>query len=106
MAKKKEVQYEDCWIFILLLTTLTILMESLKTYTFKISNPATFMNEIAGTADIYRKDSIIEQMRAEVTEAFQAVLNGLGSDEHQVKVGDLQGKTPLIKKMMSEEVFD
>ena len=37
MAKKKEVQYEDCWIFILLLTTLTILMESLKTYTFKIS---------------------------------------------------------------------
>ena len=87
-------------------TPMQVKIKCFGTYTFKISNPATFMNEIAGTADIYRKDSIIEQMRAEVTEAFQAVLNGLGSDEHQVKVGDLQGKTPLIKKMMSEEVFD
>ena len=75
-------------------------------YTFKISNPALFMNEIAGSTDIYKKESIIEQMRAEVTDAFQAVLNGLGTEEYHVKVGELQGKSPLIKKMMSEEVFD
>ena len=38
MAKKiKESLYNDCWMYILLLTTLAILIESLKTYTFKIS---------------------------------------------------------------------
>lgn len=35
--KKKEEIYNDCWMYILLLTTLTILLESLKTYTFKIA---------------------------------------------------------------------
>lgn len=34
--KKKEELYNDSWMYILLLTTLTILLESLKTYTFKI----------------------------------------------------------------------
>lgn len=33
---KKEEYYEDCWLYILLLTTLVILLESLKTYTFKV----------------------------------------------------------------------
>ncbi len=38
MSKKKvEELYNDSWMYILLLTTLTILLESLKTYTFKIS---------------------------------------------------------------------
>ena len=38
MAKKKqETLYNDCWMYILLLTTLTILIESLRSYTFKIS---------------------------------------------------------------------
>lgn len=87
-------------------TPLQVNIKCFGTYTFKISNPAIFMNEIAGSADIYRKESIIEQMRAEVTDAFQAVLNGLGTEEYHVKVGELQGKSPLIKKMMSEEVYD
>lgn len=34
--KKEEVIYNDCWIYILVLTTLVILLESLKDYTFKI----------------------------------------------------------------------
>ena len=34
--KKVQEKYDDSWIFILLLTTLTILLESLKTYTFTI----------------------------------------------------------------------
>lgn len=38
MKKVKKVQtYEDCWIYILLLTTLAILLESLKKYTFCIA---------------------------------------------------------------------
>lgn len=36
--KKKDDLYEDCWMYILLLTTLVIFLESLKTYTFKLFN--------------------------------------------------------------------
>lgn len=36
--KKQEELYEDCWLYILLLSTLVILLESLKNYTFTISN--------------------------------------------------------------------
>ncbi len=32
--KKKEDSYDDCWMYILLLTTLAILLESAKSYTF------------------------------------------------------------------------
>lgn len=39
MPKKKlEERYNDCWIYILLLTTLAILIQSVKTYTFNIYN--------------------------------------------------------------------
>lgn len=34
--KKEEPIYNDCWMYILLLTTLVILLESLKSYMFKI----------------------------------------------------------------------
>lgn len=36
--KKKKDSYDDSWMYILLLTTLTILTYSLSTYTFKISS--------------------------------------------------------------------
>ena len=35
--KKEEKYYDDCWMYILLLSTLVILLESLKNYTFKIA---------------------------------------------------------------------
>ena len=35
--KKNELIYNDCWMYILLLTTLVILLESLKNYTFQIA---------------------------------------------------------------------
>lgn len=40
MTRKKEMkmQYSDSWIYILILSTLVILAESLKTYMFKINN--------------------------------------------------------------------
>ena len=75
-------------------------------YTFKISNPATFMSKIAGTADEYRKDSIIEQMRSEVIGAFQNVLNELGNSAHKVPVLELPSATDEIKAAMDEKVFD
>ena len=53
-------------------------------YTFKITDPAIFMSKIAGTADEYKKDTLIEQMRSEVIASFQNVLNELGTSAHKV----------------------
>jgi len=75
-------------------------------YTFKISNPAVFMNEISGTAEIYRKEKLIEQMRSEVIASFQNVLNELGNSTYKVPVLELPSQTDEIKEIMDERVFD
>ena len=75
-------------------------------YTFKITDPSTFMSKIAGTAEEYKKDTIIEQMRSEVIASFQNVLNELGTSTHKVPVLELPSQTDEIKKVMDEKVFD
>ena len=75
-------------------------------YTFKITDPAIFMSKIAGTADEYKKDTLIEQMRSEVIASFQNVLNELGTSAHKVPVLELPSQTDEIKKVMDEKVFD
>lgn len=75
-------------------------------YTFKISNPAVFMNEIAGTANIYRKSQLIEQMRSEVIASFQNILNELGNSNYKVPVLELPSQTDEIKELMDQKVFD
>ena len=75
-------------------------------YTFKISDPALFLREIAGTAEIYTKEEIEEQMRSEVIAVFQNVLNELGTEEHKVPVLELPSQTDEIKEMMDQKVFD
>ena len=69
-------------------------------YTFKISNPAVFMQEIAGTADIYTKDLLVEQMQAEVLDVFNVVLNGLGNSTNKTPVLELPSATPKIKEIL------
>lgn len=75
-------------------------------YTFKISDPAVFMSRIAGTADVYTKEDICEQMRSEVVGSFQNVLNELGNSEHKVPVLELPSATDEIKTAMDQKVFD
>jgi len=75
-------------------------------YTFKINDPALFMSKVAGTALEYRKDEIVEQMRAEVISAFQNVLNELGNSNHRVPVLELPSSTDEIKTIMDQKVFD
>ena len=75
-------------------------------YTFKIINPALFMSTIAGTADIYKKDAIQEQMRAEVIAVFQNVANELGTEKYKVPVLEMPSQTDEIKQMMDEKIFD
>lgn len=76
------------------------------TYTFKITDPFMFMSKIAGLSDVYRKDDLVEQMRAEVIGSFSNVLNGLGSDKYKIEALELPNKTDEIKQIMDQEVFD
>jgi membrane protease subunit (stomatin/prohibitin family) len=75
-------------------------------YTFKISDPSLFMHEIAGTAAIYKKDQLIEQMRSEVISVFQNVVNELGTEKYKVPVLELPSQTDEIKEIMDEKIFD
>lgn len=75
-------------------------------YTFKISNPALFMSEIAGTADIYKKQDLVEQIRTEVMAVFQNVTNELGNSKYKVPVLEMPSYTDEIKQMMDAAVYD
>jgi len=75
-------------------------------YTFKISNPAIFMQEMAGTANVYTKEKLVEQMRTEVIAAFQNLVNELGSQKHKVPALEMPSQTDEIRAMMDEMVFD
>ena len=88
------------------MTPLRVEVKCFGKYTFKISNPAVFMSRIAGVADEFRKDMLVEQMRSEVIGAFQNVLNELGNSEHKTPVLELPSSTDEIKKVMDEKVFD
>lgn len=88
------------------ITPLRVDVKCFGTYTFRIANPALFMERIAGTADVYRKEQLVEQIRSEVIAVFQNVTNELGSSEHQVPVLEMPSQTDEIKQMMDNQVFD
>lgn len=76
------------------------------TYTFMINDPFLFMSKVGGSASVYKKEQLIEQIKSEVVAAFSNVTNSLGSDEYKVYAMDIPNKTDEIKTMMSENVFD
>ena len=88
------------------MTPLRVQVRCYGKYTFKISDPAVFMRNHAGTANEVRKDDLVEQMRSEVIASFQNVLNELGTSNHKVPVLELPSNTDEIKKTMDEKVFD
>ena len=75
-------------------------------YTFKISNPAIFMSEVAGVSDIYRKSDLIEQMKSEIIGVLQNIINELGNSGHKVPVLELPSQTDEIKDIIDERECD
>ena len=88
------------------LTPLRVEVKYFGKYTFRISDPALFMNKLAGTADIYKKDELVEQLRTEVMSVFQNVANELGTAKYKVPVLEMPSQTDEIREMMDEKVFD
>ena len=84
---------------------LSVSIKCFGTYTFKITNPATFMNEIAGISDEYRKDELLEQMRSEVMDSFEKVLNQLGC-VNKIPVRSLPSQKDKVKEIMAEGNYD
>ncbi len=75
-------------------------------YTFRIDDVAVFMRNHSGTANIVKKNEIVEQMRSEVIASFQNVLNEMGNSKHRVPVLELPSYTDEMKQVMDERVFD
>ena len=88
------------------ITTLRVEIKCFGKYTFKIANPALFMSTLAGTADVYRKNELVEQLRSEVMAVFQNVANELGTEKYKVPVLEMPSQTDEIREMMDEQVFD
>lgn len=74
-------------------------------YTFKLTNPATFMSEIAGMSEVYKKNQLLEQMRSEVMDSFEKVLNELGY-VNKIPVRALPSQKAKIKEIMAQDNFD
>ena len=87
------------------ITPLAVKVKCYGKYTFKISDPSVFLREISGTADVYKKDDIAEQMRSEVIAVFQNILNELGTEKYKIPVLELPSQTDEIKQMMDDKVF-
>ena len=88
------------------ITPLRVKIKCFGKYTFRINDPAVFMSRIAGTAEIYRKAQVEEQIKTEVIAVFQNVVNELGTEAHKVPVLEMPSQTDEIREMMDEKVFD
>jgi len=88
------------------ITPLRVEIKCFGKFTFSISNPSLFMSKIAGTAEVYRKSQLIEQLRSEIIGVFQNITNELGTSEYKVPVLEMPSQTDEIKEMMNKKVFD
>lgn len=75
-------------------------------YTFQIDRPDIFMQKVGGTALIYQKDELCNQMRLEIISSFQAVLNSLCNEHNRIFPLDIPAQSFLIKQLMDQQVFD
>jgi len=83
-----------------------IKMKCAGSYTFMIDQPWEFLKRVGGTANMYQKDDLTDQMRLEILDVFQSMLNSLSKEPHRVPPAELPSQTSLIKKLMEENEFD
>lgn len=75
-------------------------------YSFRISNPPYFMKNLSGMADVYTKENLVEQLRAEIIAILQNVMNELGNSNYKVPVLELPSQTDEILKIINERDLD
>ena len=75
-------------------------------YTFKINNPALFMNVTSGISDVYTKENLQEQIKSEIIGILQNIINELGNSQYKVPVLELPSKTDEIKEIIDTRNLD
>lgn len=75
-------------------------------YTFRITNPAVFMNVTSGVSDTYTKDDLEDQIKSEIIGVLQNIINELGNSEHKVPALELPSKTDEIKEIINQRNLD
>ena len=82
------------------------------TYTIQITDPALFMQEIAGTADVFKADELFGidskwgmQMRSEAEEVLSEVVQEIGTQEKPISVEKLGALRSEIKDIIAERDF-
>lgn len=82
------------------------------TYTIQITDPALFMQEIAGTADVFKTEDLVGieskwgmQMRSEAEEVLSEVIQELGTEEKPISVEKLGALRSEIKDVIAERDF-
>ena len=75
-------------------------------YTFKISNPAVFMDVTSGVGEVYTKEALQDQIKSEIIGVLQNIVNELGNSEHKVPVLEMPSKTDEIKEIIDMRNLD
>lgn len=83
------------------------------TYTFKIANPALFMQEVCGTADVFMASELTgidtswgKQMRSAAESVFSEVVQELGTEEQPISVEKLGSLRTEIKEVIDQRDFN
>ena len=91
---------------------LLVSIRSHGTYTIQITDPALFMQEIAGVADVFRADELFGidskwgmQMRSEAEEVLSEVVQEIGTQEKPISVEKLGALRSEIKDIIAERDF-
>lgn len=84
------------------LNAMSVSITAFGNYTFKISDPALFMSEVCGTAKMFEKSSISNQLQSEFIGTFQQLLNKMGTEEYKVPVLELPNSSGIIKNLLRE----
>ncbi|MDR0325419.1 MAG: SPFH domain-containing protein [Oscillospiraceae bacterium] len=85
---------------------MTVKIKCSANFSFEIDRPWIFLERLGGTANLYYKDQLLEQLAVEIVASFQEMLNSLGNDVDRIPTGSLQGSVTRIKKLMKDNEFD
>lgn len=83
-------------------SAMSVSIKAFGNFTFRIVNPALFMSEVCGTARIFEKSNISDQLQAEFIGTFQQLLNKMGTEEYKIPVLELLNSSGVIQNLLRE----
>lgn len=88
------------------LYAMSVEIKAFGTFVFRIADPFLFLQKLAGTELVYRREQVVDQIRSEFVSVFRNTMAELGSDEYKIEAMDLPHKDDEIVKAMTEKGYD